>query len=203
VVPTELIDKYAWVNEIEAWTVSVVEGRRRDDVVRAFGGDPADPAGEFTFAGVDAQRGPQVDHLEFYVQLLTVGDHVVAIEHNGWSGSLPEIARRCSTDGGRFFSVYWNVNGFGMITQAIDSAVTACFEALYPFGATQNQGERRPDWAIGSEDDVDRAWQVDMALLEQQTGVAVDPAWLQTPLLTYSIPDPHWHYRDVVGAEHP
>jgi hypothetical protein len=198
-----LIDKYAWVNEIEAWTVSVVEGRRMDDVIRTFGGDPAAPVGEFTFAGVNEQRGPQFDHLEFYVQLLSVGECVVAIEHTGWSGSLPEIARRCSTNGGRFFSVYWNVNAFGMITQAIDGTITASFEALFPFGPTENQGERRPDWAIGPEGDVELAWQVDMALLEQQTGVEVDPAWLRTPLPTYSIPDPHWHYRDVPGAEHP
>jgi hypothetical protein len=203
VVPIELIDKYAWVNEIEAWTVSVVDGRQMDDVIRIYGGDPSTSIGEFTFAGVDDQRGPQLDHLEFYVQPLSLGERVVTIEHNGWSGSLPEIARRCSANGGRFFSVYWNVNGFGLITQAIDGKITATFEALYPFDPAEGQWDRRPDWAIGPAVDVNKAWQVDMALLEQQTGVEVDPGWLRMPLPTYAIPDPHWHYRDHPGADKP
>lgn len=200
-VPTDLIEKYVWANDIEAWTVSVIGGRSSDDVVRIYGGDPAAPTGEFTFSGVDAQRGPQADNLEFYLQILPEGEDVVAIEHNGWSGSLPEIARRCSAGGGRFFSVYWNVNGFGLVTQAIDGGIAARFEALYPFDPTEGKSERRPGWAIGPAADVNLAWQVDLALLEQQTGVEVDPEWLRTPLPTFRIEDPHWLYRDVEGAD--
>jgi len=62
-------------------------------------------------------------------------------------------------------------------------------------------GELRPDWAIGPEVDVDVVRQTCMAQLEQQTGVEIDPAWLDTPLPTYSVPDPHWPYRDVAGAD--
>lgn len=200
-VPTDLIDKYRWVDDIEAWTVSVISGRGWEDVVRLHGGDPTAPVGDLTFAGVDERRGPQTDHLEFYVQVLVHGDAVVTFEHNGWSGSLPEIARRCSVGGGRFFSVYWNVNAFGLVTQAVDGAIAAQFEALYPLDPEEGQGELRPGWAIGPPVAVGLAWRADMALLEQQTGVAIDPAWLRMPLPTYRTVDPHWLYRDVDGAD--
>jgi hypothetical protein len=201
VVPTDVIGKYSWVEDIEAWTVSVVEGRGWDDVVRLYGGDPAAPVGELTFTGVNGQRGPQIDHLEFYAQVLRHGERVVTIEHNGWSGTLPEIVRRCSAGDGRFFSVYWNVNGFGLVTQAIAGAVTAQFEMIAPFEPEELSGDRRPAWAIGPEVDIEVVRQTCMAHLEQQTGVEVDPEWLRTPLPTFRIEDPYWLYRDVEGAD--
>ncbi|MPZ80625.1 MAG: hypothetical protein GEV28_09605 [Actinophytocola sp.] len=201
----DLIRKYGWVKDqqLEAWTVAVVEGRAIDEVLRIYGGDPAAPIGEVTFTGVDELRGPQLDHLEFYLQVLTHNEHVVAIENNGWSGAFPEIARRCSADGGRFFSVYWNVNAFGLVTQAIDGTVTANFEMIYPTAPEADQWERRPGWAIGPATDIEVVRQTCMAQLEQQTGVAVDPAWLRDAQPTYRIPDPYWLYRDVPDAEHP
>lgn len=60
---------------------------------------------------------------------------------------------------------------------------------------------RRPDWAVGPGTDVNLSWQICMAMLERQTRVDVDPAWLRTPLPTFPIPEPHWFYRDVPGAD--
>jgi hypothetical protein len=52
--------------------------------------------------------------------------------------------------GGQFFSVYWNINAFGLLTQAIDGKVTARFESLYPFSlAPQQPGDVRPAWRWG------------------------------------------------------
>ena len=203
-VPDDLIHKYDWVKDpkLEAWTVAVVERRTVDEVLRIYGGDPTAPVREFTFYGIDEYRGPQFDHLDFYVHIFRHGDHVVAIENNGWSGSLPEIARRCSADGGHFFSVYWNVNGFGLVTQAIDGVLKSNFETIFPFAPEPSDDwELRPDWAIGPETDLEVVRQTCMAQLEQQTGVEVDQAWLTTPLPTYQVPDPHWLYRDVPGAD--
>lgn len=205
-VPDELIHKYDWVDDpkLEAWTVAVVDRCTVEEVLGIYGGDPTKPAGEFTFYGIHEHRGPQIDHLDFFVHIFPHRDHVVVLENNGWSGSFPEVARRCSADGRQFFSVYWNVNAYGRVTQAIDGVIKSNFEPLWPFlPEPGDRWERRPHWAIGPETDVKVVWQTCMAQLEQQTGVEVDPAWLTTPLPTYQIPDPHWFYRDVPGADKP
>ena len=197
-----MIDKYAWVSEIEAWTVAVVTGRPADEVIRIYGGDPASPVGEHYFAQMpDLQGGGYPDSLRFHLQILNPGNHVVAIENNGWSGSVPEIARRCSANGGKFFSVYWNVNAFGMLVEAIDGKITAHFESLYPIAPDPPQpGEVRPAWAIGPETDPGLAWPTCLALMEQRTGLAVEQQWLSTPLPTYHIPDPDLLLKDVAEA---
>ncbi|MCT2581710.1 DUF6461 domain-containing protein [Actinophytocola gossypii] len=203
-MPAELVDKYAWAADValEAWTVAVVQGRSVEDVLLVYGADPAAPVGGLTFAGVDELRGPQVDQLDLYVQVKSGAGHVVAIENNGWSGSLPEIARRCSASGHRFFSVYWNANGFGMVTQAIDGEVTAGFEMNEPtLPGPADEWERRPSWAVGPETDVELVRQTCLAMLEQQTGVEIDPGWLSEPLPTYRVPEPYWLYRDLPGAD--
>lgn len=198
----DLIDKYAWVKRMEAWTVAAVEGRGADEVVRIYGGDPAGPVGDYTFAEADALDGHDPDNIQFFLQVRSHGRYVVAVEHDGYSGSLPEIARRCSAGGGQFFSVYWNINAFGLLTQAIDGTVTARFESLYPFSlAPQQPGDVRPAWAVGPEVDVELAWQACLALMEQQTGLSFDLGWLAERWPTYRIPDPHWLLRDVPSAE--
>src|SRR6266498_2520611 len=99
----------------------------------------------------------------------------VLLVTNGWSGSIPEIARRCSAHGGHFFSVYWNVNAFGMLVEAIDGKVTAHFESLYPIAPDPPQpDEVRPPWSIGPETEPRLARQTCLALMEQQTGLAFD-----------------------------
>ena len=97
-------DRYAWVDQIEAWTVAVVCGRPADEVLGIYGGDPAASVGDHPFAQLADLQGSGSD-LTFHAQLLDVAGRVVVIENNGWSGSLPEIARRCSADGAEFFSV--------------------------------------------------------------------------------------------------
>jgi hypothetical protein len=197
-----LADKYTWVKEIDAWTVAVVSGVTRDDLVRTYGGDPDSAAGDYLFSQM-GDLGGDPDGLGFHVQVINAGDHVVAIENNGWSGSHPEIARRCSNNDRDFFSVYWNTNSFGLLTQAVNGKVTARFEFLYPIAPNAESGEIRPDWAIGEETDPPAARQTCFALLEQQTGVTIDPYWLGQQRPTYPIPEPHWLFRNVEGADQP
>lgn len=196
-----LVSRYAWVNEIEGWTVAAMRRRPIEDVVRIYGGDDAVPVGDAVFVTMDEYRGPDLDRLEPFVQVLPVGEHTVTLEHNGYSGALPEIARRCSTRGGSFFSVYWNIHAAGAVTQAVDGVITAQFEPLYPLAPDEQPWERRPEWAVGPEVELGLTRQVCMALLEQQTGVAVEQAWLTEPHPTYRIPEPYWLYRDVDGAD--
>jgi len=202
-VPDSLVGKYAWADEIEGWTVAVMRRRPVDEVVAIYGGDPSNPIGDVAFADMNDHRNVDTDELELFVQVLTYGEHTVTIEQHGWSGALPEIARRTSADSGWFFSVYWNIHAAGFVTQAIDGVITARFESLYPFGPEAEAWEVRPSWALGPEIDVQLAWQVDLALLEQQTGVEVEARWLREPLPTYRVPEPYWLYRGVAGADQP
>jgi hypothetical protein len=200
-VTDDVADQYAWADQIEAATVAVVYGRTADDVLRTYGGDPAASVGDYPFAQLADLQGDGATELKFHAQLLDVAGRVVVIENNGWSGSLPEIARRCSADGGAFFSIYWNVNAFGMVTAAADGKVTAHFEHLYPFAPQAELHEVRPGWAIGPEVDVASARRVCFALMERQAGVAFDAAWLAESRPTYRLPDPHWLFRDVDNAD--
>ncbi|WP_309117048.1 DUF6461 domain-containing protein [Saccharothrix sp.] len=193
--------RYAWVNEIEAMTVAIVRGSTSAQVLDVYGGNPTS-VGDYPFAQLADLQGDGTD-MRFHVQFIDLDDRVVVLENNGWSGSLPEIARRCSADGGEFFSVYWNVNGFGLVTAADDGTVTARFEHLYPYAPQAAPHEVRPDWAIGPEVEVETATQVCFALMEQRTGVEFDPSWLAVRRPTYQVPDPHWLYRRVEGADKP
>lgn len=192
----ELVRKYGWVATVEAWTVAVVKGRTVEEVVRLYGGEPAVPVGELTFAGVD---GIRVD-TGFHLQVVRRGDVVVAIENDGYSGAFPEIVRRGS-GGGEFFSVYWNIHAAGMVTQAIGGVVTARFESLFPVEPEPRAADVRPDWAVGPRVEPALAFPVCMALLEQQAGVAVEHRWLLEPQVTYQIPDPYELYAGVEGAD--
>jgi hypothetical protein len=198
-----LVGKYAWVNAIEGWTVSVMRRRVIDDVVQVFGRGMAVSMGDVTFTELDRLRGPDPARVELFVQLLTRDDYTVTLEHNGWSGSLPEIARRCSADDGWFFSVCWNLHAAGMTTQAVDGAITASFESVFPIEPGPRGGDLRPEWAIGPAIESSLTWQVCMAHLEHQTGVEIEQRWLHEPYPTYRIPEPHWLYRDVDGADRP
>jgi hypothetical protein len=200
-LPDETLRKYAWVDDIEAWTVAVINGPAADEVVRIYGGDPEQPLGDLRFAKLDDLRLGSDDAIRFHLQVMQRDGLVVAIENDGYSGAFPEIARRCSAHGGWFFSVYWNIHAAGFVTQAVDGAIVAQFESLYPRSPDEGQWERRPEWAIGPDVEANLAWQACMALLEQQTGVEIEQSWLSEPYPTFRIPEPYFLYRDVEGAD--
>lgn len=185
-----LARSYLWVNEIEALTVATIRGRTLAEVVRIYGGDPASPVGEYTFAEAGA-LGADPDRPEFHLRVAERDGHVVAVENDGYSGNDPEIARRCATAGGAFFSVYWNVDAYGMLTQAVDGELTARFESLYPLLPEPHAGEVRPAWAVGEQVGAESAWAVCFALMEREGGLAFRREWLGERVAAYRIPDPH------------
>lgn len=205
VLAHDLLDGYAWVNGIEAWTVAVIQGRPIEDVIRIYGGDPNAPVGDYVFSEADNLGSGDPDHPAFHLQAFTHDKYVIAIEPDGYTGSIPEIARRCSASGGQFLSVYWNVNAAGMLTQALDGTITAYFESLYPLAPAEpaQPAEIRPPWAIGRELEPALSWQACLAHLQQQTGLALDRAWLDAETPTYRIPDPDAMLRDVPDARQP
>ncbi|MGH3759887.1 DUF6461 domain-containing protein [Actinophytocola sp.] len=198
----QLIDKYAWIQEYDtlAWTVAVIQGRTEPDVIAVYGGDPAESLESRPF---DDAIVPDEDFgTWFYLQTVTADTAVVAIENNGWTGTVPEIARRATAAGGRFCSVHWNVEGRWRIVQANDGQVTACFDVSMAADG-MDTFDKLPAWlddADLSDDSLDATC---LAILEQQTGLAFEPSWLTVPLPTYRIPDPDVLLKDVENARLP
>jgi hypothetical protein len=185
VLELEQVRRYAWADEDTnlAWTLAVVSGRTPDDVVRAYGGDPGKQAALSPFPA--AQVPP--DELGAYslLQVRQLGHHVVAIENNGWRGKSIEVAERAS-EGGDFLSVFWNLNANYKLTQAADGKLLAHFDPLtvqHPAPV----GETYPDWITDVVFTDDNLHAVLLAVIEHQTGLAVDPAWLTDPVPTYRI----------------
>ncbi len=84
----ELIDKYVWADEDEnlVLTLAVVTGSSVSELVRVYGGGDIEPV----LLNHDDAWVPQKDFGSyFHVQTLTEGLYTVAIEPNGWTGSLP------------------------------------------------------------------------------------------------------------------
>ncbi|WP_427885247.1 DUF6461 domain-containing protein [Kribbella sp. GL6] len=182
---------YDWANSIDAWTIAV--SSHPDALLEAYGAEES--LGPLTFFEAGALQGEAYPGLTFHVQLRQVGDYTVALESNGWTGSVPQVARRCSA-GGHFFSVYWNVNTHGWLTEAKDGRITALFEALYPYHPYEVQSDTRPEWAIGPQRELGSAYALCLAHLEAQTGVVVEQAWLGESMPTYRIGDPAVLYPD-------
>ncbi|MQA61612.1 MAG: hypothetical protein GEU86_08955 [Actinophytocola sp.] len=189
-----MLERYAWADDqgagsIESWTVAVVEGMSAEDVVRIYGGDPDRVVGEYRFAQLYYLQGDERSGYRFHLQVLARGDHVVALENHGYTGNLPEIARRCSADGGRSFSVYWSPSSRPQLLQAIDGQLTSHVDLCS--GEEPYTGEPAPPWIKNLNVDLAKLRSTSLVLLEQQTGLAFDHDWLGEVRPTYRIPDPY------------
>ncbi|GAA3045152.1 DUF6461 domain-containing protein [Actinokineospora globicatena] len=114
--------EYRWVTRSslsEAATVTLVRGLSADEVIRAFGGDPAAPVP----LAPDASSFFRMDyHLPQKVAVLAVDDVVIAVEENGFRGADLETVKALSRKGVAG-SVYWNVNGNFQFTVATRGTV--------------------------------------------------------------------------------
>jgi hypothetical protein len=176
-VLNDLVRRYRWADEELdlAWTVAVIEGQPMAEVVRRDGGDPDQSIGDHTFAQLDDLQG-DADDLRFHLQTFVHKRHVVAVERNGWTGAVPEIARRCARDNAEFFAVHWSLSSNPRIDQAVDGRVAAYFEMFA--GATPHAGGPVPGWMGGLVVELDRLRSTAMALLEWHTGLAFERQWL-------------------------
>lgn len=188
---TDLARRYRWADEEFdlAWTVAVVQGRDAADVIPVYGGDPARPVGEFVFAGLADLQG-DLDNPRHHLQVIVHRGAVVVVEWNGWTGLVPEIARRCSV-GGRFFAVHWSLSSNPRVNDAVDGRVAANFEI---FAGTPGLAEVVDVGALRS---------TALALMEQRTGTAFERGWLDDVRAAYRVPDPDELLRDVPGAWEP
>lgn len=178
----ELSQKYSWADEDDdlAWTVAAIGGRAPDEVVRVYGGDPSEPVGELPFGEAWAPVDSPGDYS--YLQVIPASGHVVAIEPNGWIGKSPGIAQLASSNGGSFFSAYWNVEGRWYITESTNGRLTAAFDVVQRYPS-----DLLPGWAAGVDFATDAPGALCLALMEQQTGVAFEREWLTRALPTYRV----------------
>ncbi|MBM7776454.1 hypothetical protein JOD54_006658 [Actinokineospora baliensis] len=174
--------RYRWADEDAdlAWTVAVTSGRSVGQVVRAYGGDTL--VGRLSFA--EAAVGPGELGAVSLLRVQEVGEHVVVVENNGWRGKAAGVAERASAGNGTFLSVFWNLNANYKVTQAADGQLTASFDPL-TVQHPAPPGEVYPPW-ITDVVFTDGALHAELlAVLEHETGLAFDPAWLDTAWPTY------------------
>lgn len=200
----DLISKYAWADE-------------DDDLVLTLGVFlPGSIAKATSTYGAETQDIDILTHYDawvpqedfgsyFRVQIVralgSVSGPVVAIEPNGWTGAVPEIARRAS-EGGGFFSVHWSMSGNRRIVEAVSGKVTAFFNPFL-IGEPGGMGDVVPDWVEDAVFDIDRPNATSFAAVELRTGVEVERAWFTEALPTYRIPDPDVLLAGVEGARAP
>ncbi|SDD99968.1 hypothetical protein [Actinokineospora iranica] len=140
--------------------------------------------GGLTFEQTDDER---TEHLDDYglVQLKAHGEHLVAIEPNGWVGNGPEVARTLSSPTDLFFSV------------ERERAPTLAGHGRTDHGALRSDVHRAVCWGerllhgwVGGGDDefpLKHLCSASLAAMERQTGLSFDPGWLADSLPTYRI----------------
>jgi hypothetical protein len=192
----ELSAKYAWADKDYdlAWTVGVFENFAADAMLALYEASPADQLGDMTFDDAMTLRNEHFDEYSV-VQIKTYRYYGVAIEPNGWTGNVLEIARRASAGGGHFFSVYWSPSAF-QILEAKDGQVTASFDPNF-IGLPAGANDLLPGWVGDNDFPLEHLRASCLAAMEQQTGLAFDRDWLDTKLPTYRIPDPDEMMKDV------
>jgi hypothetical protein len=117
---------YRWVRRSalsQAATVTVVTGSTAEDVLRAFGADPARPESLRRITD-DVTARMSVDP---WVAVLEAGTAVLAVEYNGFQGTDGTVLCRASA-GGRAASMFWNINAMTRLSFAKGGQVLASFE---------------------------------------------------------------------------
>jgi hypothetical protein len=200
-----LVARYGWADgdEFDWYTVSVVAGKAEDQVIAAFGGNPAGASRTMTFGEAieDMAAHPYEDY--HLLGVLAEGRHVWTLEA-GYHASIPEIARRVSANGGEVFSVYEDINARSQVMHAADGRVTGVFD---PFGLEDMDfyGDLPdlPAWAQGATFPTEQLSAVAFALMERTMGVPFDPDRLRAPVRTVTLPAPDVLFTDTDAAWRP
>lgn len=194
----ELSEKYGWIKHLDVvLTFAVVSGHTIDEVVRIYGGNPAEP---LLMTTVEAEDAALDDEGHAYVQVFEHQGVTIALENNSWTGTIPEIARRASANEAHFMSVHWNVNGAFQVVEAIDGEITAFFD---PMRVDANDpGEVQPTWLDEAHFQPGHHRTACLALVERQSEIVFEQEWLAKKLPTFRIPDVDELLRDVADV-HP
>ncbi len=113
---------YRWIDESalgDAATVTMVRGASPDEVLQAFGADPAEPE--------SAEELSQDFDLDPWVSVLPVEGGVLAVEFNGFQGSFRPVLESLSR-AGRTASLFWNINAVTRLSFADNGNILASHE---------------------------------------------------------------------------
>ncbi|HSA52210.1 MAG TPA: hypothetical protein VLH10_19155 [Yinghuangia sp.] len=203
-MPDTLVERYRWaeVDGLVALTISVIAGRSEEEAVAAFGGTRA-PRRIMTFRQIgDLLAIPEAG--SFHPMLIVrAGSCIVTMENTGYHGSIPEIARRASAGGGRFFSAYWDMHGDRQVMYAEDGRVRALFDPVGGNRTPAGSTVPLPRWAEGVRPEPAAPGASCLALMERAMRVRIDRNWMRQPLSAVILPDPATMFDDPEAAWRP
>jgi hypothetical protein len=121
------IGDFEWANEYEAICLTIVAGADVNTAVRAIAKGAERPVADYD--GAVAWISRDSEDLLVFIAAGEVSGTTFVWEDNGFSGSDDEIAKDLSR-GGRFVSVYWNVNALSSFVFAVDGEVIVRMDEL-------------------------------------------------------------------------
>jgi hypothetical protein len=164
---------YAWIEDVfdDAACVTVVVGLDTHEVLRAFG---ADPSASVSIADAsEAAYDEDAAGDDLYVCLQTIPGAVLAVEFNGYQGSLEEVLAAASA-GGKAASMFWNVEDDNAFSCAAGGRVLASVDM---YDAEDPESVQLPSELVAlftpANSDGAGLHATGLAMVEQFTGVQV------------------------------
>lgn len=164
------VARYEWIGDLlqEAACVTLIAGATSADVLEAFGVDTA-----VVVPPEDAYGGGDVYFASVAVRDVPGG--VVAVELNGFQGSVPEVLVGLSRLG-RTASIFWNVNDDNAFSCASDGEVVASvdmYDAEDPSEVDLPADLVELFALAGDDEDGVSMWAVGLAMADAFTQVSV------------------------------
>lgn len=175
-------DDYEWIHDSldDAACVTVVVGKDSAGVLTAFNADPG--------LSVSVDDSDAYADGRAYVSVLDVPGAVIAVEYNGFQGSLPEVLGAASGDG-RAASMFWNVNDDNAFSCAAGGEMLASvdmYDAEDPDGADELPENLTALFAGAGAGDAD-LHATGLAMVEEFTGIRVRPEHLASMPVAHPI----------------
>ena len=172
---------YGWISESalgDAACVTVIVGSPANEVLARFG---ADSSRTMAAADGDAPGGS--------VAVVGVPGGVLAVEFNGFQGSLGEVIQRLSTDG-LAASMFWNVNDDNAFSCARDGQLIASVDMYDAEDGDEIDlpEELRDLFELAADEDAD-LHAVGVAMVERFTGVAVPEDAIASITVAHPVPN--------------
>jgi len=191
--------RLAWEGIDLPYSMTVVEGLDEDEVIRRLGGDPraTEPMDRRRYW--ELHLGGDRDE-PYFVGVATVGRIVCAVEHNGWSASIPGVLRRLSV-GARAFNMLNHIEAKDCVGYAVNGDLLVFEEPWGPL-TPLSPGDRRWDasWCDGLSDLDSDVWLRGArlrALAERVMGCRLELGWCTGALRTAAVPSPD----DLAGPD--
>lgn len=201
------VERFGWVHDGigDAACVTMVESDDPGAVARAFGG-VLDHAWDGTLGDLHDDGG-----VSRQVAVRRVGDGglVIAIEINGYQGSLPKVMRRVA-EHGRAVSAFWNIDMNTSFCYGADGRLLTTFDVMAPDGRHGDAPDCLEGFRAGLPWD-DGDWiQLMFALSARVLGRPFERAWLDedftiVPILTWpdDVRDEVWPEYDSLTYDEP